>query len=158
MEDVARQVIAGAIDWEQAHVGFDRAVADVPVGARGRRPAGYPHSLWELVEHIRLGQADIVEFMENPSYTALDWPAGYWPDAPAPATDEAWDETLAAVKRDRESLRAIATRPSLDLTATIPWGGERTYLRTILVAADHTAYHVGQIVAVRRLLGVWEGG
>jgi hypothetical protein len=155
MADAWRAIVADALDWEQAHVGFERAVADLPAELRGRRPPGYPHSPWELVEHIRLAQVDLFEFMEDAGYAAPPWPSGYWPASPAPSTATAWDVSIAAVRRDRERLRAIATRPSLDLTAAIPWGEGRTYLRTVLVATDHTAYHVGQLVAVRRLLGAW---
>ena len=157
MDDGARSIVAAAVDWEQAHVSFDRAVADVPTGLRGRRPAGYPHAPWELLEHIRLAQADLVAFMEDPAYVAPAWPAGYWPASPGPPTGAAWEESVEAVRRDRERVRAIAERATLDLTAPIPWGDGQTYLRTILVLVDHTAYHVGQLVAVRRLLGAWSG-
>jgi uncharacterized damage-inducible protein DinB len=155
MNQAARETLAAAIGWEQAHVSFETAVADVPPGARGRRADGYPHSVWELVEHIRLAQADLVAFMAGPAYVAPDWPAGYWPDDPEPPTAEAWAESLAAVRADRDLLRAVATRDGLDLSSEIPWGTGQTYLRTLLLAVDHTAYHVGQIVAVRRLLGAW---
>ncbi len=158
MEDVTRSLIAAALDWEQAHVGFDRAVADLPEDARGRRLDGFPHSPWELVEHIRIAQADFVAYLEDPDYTALNWPDGYWPATAGPPSSAVWDESLAAVRRDRERLQALATHPDLDLTAAIPWGGKHTYLRTLLLAIDHTAYHVGQIVAVRQVLGVWGGG
>ncbi len=150
-----RDVVASALAWEQAHVSFDRAVAGVPEELRGRRPQAYPHSLWELVEHIRLAQADIVAFMEDPAYVEPEWPDGYWPESPEPASSGAWDESVAAVRRDRERLRDIAMRAEPDLMAEIPGGGGRTYLRTILAIVDHTAYHVGQLVAVRRLLRAW---
>jgi hypothetical protein len=150
-----RPIIAAALDWHEAHVPFDAAVDDLAESARGRRPASYPHSPWELVEHIRAAQADLVRFMEDPAYEAPAWPDDYWPGSPEPPSAMAWDESVAAVRRDRQRLREIALRPTLDLTGAIPWGGGRTYLRTILLALDHTAYHVGQLVAVRRLLGAW---
>jgi uncharacterized damage-inducible protein DinB len=150
-----RAIVASSLDWREAHATFDDAVAGLAAELRGRRPGHYPHSAWELVEHIRLAQADLVAFMQNASYTAPKWPDDYWPSEPAPPTAKAWDESIAAVRRDREELQAIATRSTLDLTTTIPWGDGQTYLRTILVAVDHTAYHVGQLIAVRRMLGAW---
>jgi len=150
-----RTIVASSLDWREAHATFDDAVTGMSAELRGRRPEHYPHSAWELVEHIRLAQADLIAFMQNASYTAPKWPDDYWPSEPAPPTATAWDESIAAVRRDRAELKAIATRPTLDLTATIPWGDGQTYLRTILVAVDHTAYHVGQLIAVRQMLGAW---
>jgi hypothetical protein len=158
MHEAARSIVAAAIDSQEAHVPFDRATADLPEADRGRRPQGYPHSPWELLEHMRLAQADLIAFMEDPAYEAPEWPADYWPASPVPPSPAAWAESVAAFRRDRERLRAIALRPELDLTSAIPWGGGRTYLRTLLVAADHTAYHLGQLVTVRRWLGVWPSG
>jgi uncharacterized damage-inducible protein DinB len=153
--DPWRAIVAASLDWHEAHATFDDAVAGLSAELRGRRPGHYPHSAWELVEHIRLTQADLVAFMQNASYTALKWPDDYWPPEPAPSTEQAWDESITAVRRDREELRAITTSPTLDLTTKIPWGEGQTYLRTILVAVDHTSYHVGQLIAVRRMLGAW---
>lgn len=155
LTDPWRIIVASSLDWREAHATFDDAVADLSAEFRGRRPGHYPHSAWELVEHIRLAQADLVAFMLNASYTAPKWPDDYWPSTLSPSTAAAWDESIAAVRHDREELKSIATRPTLDLTATIPWGDGQTYLRTILVAIDHTAYHVGQLIAVRRMLGAW---
>ena len=150
-----RAIVASSLGWHEAHAPFEAAVADLPAELRGRRPERFPHSPWELVDHIRRTQADLMDFLENPAYTAPSWPADYWPSEPAPPTTDAWDESLSAVRRDRERLQAFATHATVDLTARIPWGEGQTYLRTILVAVDHTAYHVGQLIAVRRLLGAW---
>jgi hypothetical protein len=150
-----RDIVASSLDWQEAHATFEDAVAGLSAELRGRRPENYPHSAWELVEHIRFTQADLVAFMQNASYTAPKWPDDYWPSKPAPSTTSAWDKSIAAVQRDREELKTIATRSTIDLTTTIPWGDGQTYLRTILVAVDHTAYHVGQLIAVRRMLGAW---
>ena len=157
MEQYERSILAAALGWREARVGFETAVADLPPALRGRRPGGYPHSPWELLEHVRLAQADLVAFMEDPSYVAPPWPEGYWPPSPAPPSGDAWDASVAAVLADRERLQAIAQRPTLELGARIPWGDGQTYLRTLLVALDHASYHVGQLVAVRRLLGAWAG-
>jgi DinB family protein len=150
-----RAIVASSVDWHEAHATFDDAVAGLSAELRGRRPEHYPHSAWELVEHIRLAQADLIAFMQNATYSAPKWPDDYWPSEPAPPTATAWEESIAAVRRDCEELKAIATRSTLDPAATIPWGDGRTYLRTILVAIDHTAYHVGQLIAVRLMLGAW---
>ena len=150
-----RSIVASSLDWDQAHATFDAAVANMPKELRGTRPENFPHSVWELVEHIRIAQDDLADFMERADYHQLKWPDEYWPSNPAPSSDEAWDKSIAAVLRDREHLKEIAMRSTIDLAAKIPWGTGQTYLRTILVAVDHTAYHVGQILAVRKLLGVW---
>jgi uncharacterized damage-inducible protein DinB len=151
-----RSIVASSLDWGEAHATFDHAVADLPDDQRGRRPEGFPHSPWELVEHIRLTQADLLDFLSNADYTAPKWPEDYWPSAPAPS-GRAWEESIAAVRQDRESIKQLALREDIDLTERIPWGEGQTFLRTILVAVDHTSYHVGQLIAVRRLLGAWKG-
>ncbi len=148
-------IVASSLAWREAHATFDDAVAGLSAELRGRRPAGFPHSAWELLEHIRLAQADLLAFMQDASYSAPKWPDDYWPSNPAPPDDTAWDESIAAVQRGREELKAIATSPTLDLTAKVPRGNGQTYLRTILVVMDHTAYHVGQLIAVRQVLGAW---
>jgi hypothetical protein len=150
-----RAIVASSLDWHEAHATFEDAVAGLAAEVRGRRPEHFPHTAWELLEHIRLTQADLVAFMRSASYAAPKWPDEYWPTEPAPPTDSAWEKSIAAVRSDRDELEAIATRPTLDLTTRIPWGDGQTYLRTILVAVDHAAYHVGQLIAVRRLLGAW---
>jgi len=151
----ARAIIASALDWQEAHATFDAAVADCPAALRGVRPKDFPHSAWELVEHIRIAQEDLADFMESADYPVIKWPDDYWPKAPEPPSDEAWENSIKAVRHDRDRLKEIALRPSIDVTAKIPWGTGQTYLRTILVAIDHTAYHVGQIIAVRKLLNAW---
>jgi uncharacterized damage-inducible protein DinB len=150
-----QSIIASSVDWHEAHAPFEHVTSNMPAAQRGRRPENFPHSAWELVEHIRRAQADIVEFMGNPDYKALKWPDDYWPPTPAPPSDAAWNESIAAVRRDGERLKAIATRDGLDLTSRIPWGDGQNYLRTILVSVVHTSHHTGQLIAVRRLLGVW---
>ena len=151
-----RSIIARSLSWEEAHATFDAAVANLAVDLRGTRPDNFPHSVWELVEHIRIAQEDLADFMERADYHQYKWPDEYWPSNPTPPSEKAWDDSIAAVLHDREYIKEIATRPSIDLTAKVPWGNGQTYLRTILVAVDHTAYHVGQILAVRKLLGAWK--
>lgn len=156
MTDAWRSIVAAALDAREAHVPFDRAVADVPPAWRGRRPDGLPHSPWELVEHVRLAQADLIAYLEDPGYVAPAWPDDYWPATPTPPDDAAWDAAVAAVEAGRARLKTLV-HDLPDPTAPIPWGGEHTYLRTVLVALDHEAYHVGQLVLVRRALGAWPG-
>jgi uncharacterized damage-inducible protein DinB len=148
-------IVASALDWEQAHASLDHAVEGMPADLRGRRPDGFPHSAWELLEHIRITQLDLLEFCRNENYQELPWPDGHWPGAAAPKTERDWDESLAGIRRDRDAFKRFTEEPGRDLTAKIPHGTGQTYLRTVLVAVDHTSYHVGQIVAVRRLLGAW---
>jgi uncharacterized damage-inducible protein DinB len=120
------------------------------------RPPQYPHSPWELLEHIRITQHDLLDFLRNPEYEEkLEWPHDYWPSSPAPPTASAWEKSISEYRRDREALARFTTESKTDLTEKIPRGTGQTYLRTILVAVDHAAYHVGQIVSVRRLLGAW---
>lgn len=151
-----REIIASTLDWEQAHVGLERALDGLPAELRGRRPEDAPFSIWEALEHIRIAQHDLLEFCRNPDYRhTLAWPDDYWPASPEPPSPEAWAESLGAIQRDREALKRWATDTDVDLTEEIPWGDGQTYLRTVLVAADHAAYHVGQIVLIRKLLGAW---
>ena len=153
--DPLRQHLVRLLGWQDAHVNFDDAVEGLPPEFRGRRPPGVTHSPWELVEHLRLAQHDILEFCRNPDYQELTWPADYWPPSAAPPTAEAWDSSIAAFRNDQAALRRMAEDPALDLFAAIPHGSGQTYLRELLLVADHNAYHVGQLVIVRRLLGAW---
>jgi hypothetical protein len=151
-----RAHIAKALDWQEAHVGFDKAVAGLPPELRGRRPAGLPYSAWQLVEHLRLTQHDILEFCRNPDYVEPHWPGDYWPATDAPPSSAAWDESLAGFRLERDALKLVANDAALDLFAKIPHGSGQTYFRELLLIVDHNAYHLGQLVAVRRLLGAWE--
>jgi uncharacterized damage-inducible protein DinB len=155
-DDAVRDHLMRVFDWEEAHVGFDKAVAAVPPEARGARPPGFEHSVWQLLEHIRIAQDDILDFCLNAAYEhTLSWPDGYWPAAAAPPDDAAWQASIAACTQSRKRLQQVA-REVEDLTVPVPTGkANQTYLRAILLAADHVAYHVGQIVSVRRALGVW---
>jgi uncharacterized damage-inducible protein DinB len=154
--NAVREHLARLLDWEDAHVSFDRAVDGVAPAQRGARAAGFEHSPWQLVEHIRIAQEDILDFCVNAAYQqTLTWPDEYWPRDAAPPSERAWTDSIASYARTRQELKQLA-RDTPDLTATVPTGkGRQTYLRAILLTADHTAYHVGQLVAVRRALGIW---
>jgi uncharacterized damage-inducible protein DinB len=147
-----RHQLSLLLERSEAHTGFDAAVAEIPPESRGTRPTGLPHSAWELLEHIRLAQRDILEFCQEADYVKRAWPADYWPSTPGPPSLEAWDESVDAVRRDREELQRMIEDPEVDLLDTVPHGNTQTYLREALLVADHNAYHVGQLMVVRRLL------
>jgi uncharacterized damage-inducible protein DinB len=134
---------------------LDNAVKSLPPELRGKRPEGLPYSVWELVEHIRLTQRDLLEFCVNSDYDEPKWPDDYWPRTPAPPTEASWSESLELIRRDAHELAKFTTDNAPTLTQKIPHGTGQTYLRTVLVAVDHTSHHLGQIIAARRLLGAW---
>ena len=155
-KDDWRAIVASSLNWEQAHGSLEASIKGLSSDLRGRRPNGLPHSVWELLEHIRITQHDLLDFVQNPDYEEkLKWPDDYWPKAQAPASDKAWNECVAAWRKDRMALERFTTETDIDLTTKIPHGTGQTYLRTVLVALDHAAYHVGQIVLTRRALGAW---
>jgi hypothetical protein len=138
-----------------AHVAFDAAIKGLPVELRGKRPKGASHSPWEIVEHMRLAQSDILEFSRDAKHVSPDWPAGYWPKSPAPPNAAAWSRTVKAFKSDLEQMCELVESESTDLFAQIPHGTGQTILREALLVADHNAYHLGELLVVRRLLGAW---
>lgn len=150
-----RELLARQLAWEDAHVGFERALEGLSPELRAAVPAGLPYSAWQLLEHLRLAQHDILDFCVNPGYEEMEWPADYWPKAAAPPSARAWDASVRAYLEDRAAFQELARDPAVDLFARIPHGKGQTILRELLLAADHAAYHVGEIVAVRRALGAW---
>jgi hypothetical protein len=139
-----------------AHATFDQAVKNMPVELRGKRPKGAEHSPWQLLEHLRIAQGDILEFSRDANYKSPKWPDEYWPTKPAPPDDKAWDKTVRAFRKDLKSMCELVTDAQTDLYAKIPHGDGQTILREALLVADHNAYHVGQLVLVRKMLGAWE--
>ena len=135
---------------------FDAASQGLPVAMRGKRPEGAEHSLWEIVEHMRIAQWDILEFSRNPKHASPEWPAGYWPKTQAPPDSSAWNKTIKAFQSDLKTMCQLVARRSTDLYAPIPHGDGQTILREALLIADHNAYHLGELVLVRRLLGAWK--
>jgi hypothetical protein len=152
-----RTQLVNVLAWHDAHVDFDGAIADLPSALRGRVPTGSPYSIWQLVEHLRIAQHDILDFCVNPSYTEMHWPEDYWPKQASPSDGE-WDKALAAYHTDLAAMQALVQDETIDLFAKIPHGSGQTYLREALLIADHAAYHIGQIVLVRRMLGDWKKG
>ena len=153
-ESALRDHLARFLDWDSAHLRFDDAVKDFPPDKRGIRLPGAPHSAWELLEHLRIGLWDIVEFSRDGKHVSPPWPSGYWPPTPAPPTDTAWGESIAAYRESLRALAEMANESDNDLYARIPHGDGQTLLREILVAGDHNAYHVGQLVLLRRIMQV----
>mgnify|MGYP000090574542 FL=1 len=139
----------------QAHCTFDEAVAHMPPARRGEQPDALPYSAWELVAHLRRAQHDLLDYCRTPDYEPPEWPDAYWPEAPAPPRAEAWDEAVAQFKHDRAALSDLVTDETIDLYDTVPASDEHTYLREALLVADHNAYHIGQLVTLRRHLGLW---
>jgi hypothetical protein len=148
-----RDLLRSLLDWDGAHVRFDDAVKDFPRELRGIRPDGGPHSPWELLEHLRIALTDILEFSRDAAHVSPEFPSGYWPSTSAPPTETAWDESADAYRVSLREFGELAADGSIDLFATIPHGTGQTVLREILLAADHNAYHVGQLMMVRRILG-----
>ena len=157
MDDrLLRTQLVNLLDSKEAHATFEAAVEAVPFRTAALVPRLWQYSIWQLVEHIRIAQADILDFTVNASYEErLKWPADYWPKARGPRTSAAWKKAIADYRRDLEAMKEVA-RTAPDLFAVVPRGKDhQTYLRNVLLLADHTAYHVGQIVALRRQLGFW---
>ena len=152
-----RDHLIRALDWQEAHVPFDKAVEGIAAEKRGERAAGFDHSAWQLVEHMRLAQEDILDFCVSAAYEhKMTWPDDYWPKQPAPPDEQAWTDSIKSFVRSRSEFKRLA-RDIEDLGARVPRGsGNQTYFRAILLVIDHAAYHVGQLVAVRRALGIWK--
>jgi uncharacterized damage-inducible protein DinB len=151
-----REQLAAVLRWEDAHTSLDRVVEGVPQARWSAAEPGLPYTLWQLLEHIRLAQHDILDFCRNPGYAELRWPDDYWPPAGATPSPDEVSASIAALREDREALAAMALDSRIDLFARIPHGTGQTYLRELLLAADHTSYHLGQMVVVRRALGIWD--
>lgn len=155
-EKALREHLVNLLTGDSAHLNFEAAVKNLPLEVRGKRPKGAEHSLWEILEHLRIAQWDILEFSRNPKHKSPDFPAGYWPTSQAPANEQAWKKSVDAFRADLKAMAELVKDPSTDLFAKIPHGDGQTILREALVLADHNAYHLGQFVLVRRLLGAWK--
>jgi uncharacterized damage-inducible protein DinB len=150
-----RKHLVELLRGSHAHVDFAAAIRDLPARLRGARPEGVEHSPWELLEHLRLAQRDILGFSRDPAHVSPPWPEGYWPAAVEPPDAAAWDRSVAAFLADLEAMERLVAAPAADLFQPFAHGQGQTLLREAMLAADHNAYHVGQIVALRRLLGDW---
>lgn len=150
--------LKGLLNGGQAHATFEDAVRDFPEEHRGTVPQGLPYSAWQLVEHIRIAQRDILEFSAPPTggYQPKAWPEDYWPESPKPSSARAWEMSIAAIQKDREAFEALLSKPGADIYKPFRWGEGQNLLREALLIADHAAYHVGELIMLRRLLGIWQ--
>jgi hypothetical protein len=139
-----------------AHLSFDKAIAGLPAKLRGAKPAGLPYSPWRLLEHMRICQWDILDFCRNPHYKTLKFPDDYWPKEDAPPSATAWNASIKSFQNDLKEMEKLVDDPKTDLFARIPHGDGQTILREALLVADHNAYHLGQLIVVRRMLGAWK--
>jgi hypothetical protein len=154
--DPIREQIVTLLHGGEAHARFEEAVKDFPAELQGVRPDGAPHSAWELLEHIRIAQWDIYEFSVNAKHVSPKWPEGYWPESPKPPNAAAWTKSVEAIKKDLAAMQQLVADPKTDLNQKIAHGTGHTVLREALLLADHNAYHLGQLVLVRRLLKAWQ--
>jgi hypothetical protein len=151
-----REHVLSLLGGGNAHLDWKAAFKGIPPKLRGVRPAGLPYSIWEQLEHMRIAQSDIYEFSWNSKHASPEWPAGYWPKTPAPPSAKAWDKSLKSFSQDLAAMKKLVENPKTDLFARIPHGTGQTILREALLVADHNAYHLGQVLTVRRLLGNWK--
>jgi uncharacterized damage-inducible protein DinB len=153
---VMREQLVELLKGGSAHLTFDKAVADLPADLRGAKPAGQPHTPWRLLEHMRIAQRDILDFCQNPKYVAPRWPDEYWPATDAPPAPAAWDKSVKQFRKDLRAMQDLVSDLAARLFAPIPHGQGQTIFREAMLVADHNAYHLGQLVLLRRLLGAWE--
>jgi hypothetical protein len=156
MNDPIREQVVHMLQGGHAHVTFDDAVKDFPSKLRGIKPAGAPHTAWQILEHIRIAQWDILGFSKDSKHVSPSWPEGYWPKSDKPPSDAAWKKSVAAIRKDLGAMQKLIANPKTELHARIPHGTGQTILREALVMADHNAYHIGQLVLLRRLAGAWK--
>ncbi len=155
LETELKTQLKALLDGGQAHAKLDDAIKDMPFDKQGIVPEGLPYSAWQLLEHIRIAQQDILEFSDNAdgSYKPMKWPDDYWPKSPEPPSKSAWDDSVAALKKDRSAFEKLLKER--DLTEAFPWGDGQNLLREALLIADHESYHTGELIVTRRLLGAW---
>jgi hypothetical protein len=155
-DKLLREHVVYLLNGGGAHAQFDAVIKDMPEKLRGVKPEGLPHTAWMLLDHLRLAQWDILEFSRNAKHESPKWPEGYWPKNERPANSEAWNKSVLQFRKDLKAMQELVSNPKTDLFVRIPWGDGQTVLREALLVADHNAYHVGQLVDLRRLLGAWK--
>jgi hypothetical protein len=154
-QSALREHLGELLSGGNAHLNFERAVAGLPAELCGAKPNGQPHTPWRLLEHMRIAQWDILRFTVDAHHVSPQFPAGYWPEGDAPHDPGAWDRSVRSFRADLEAMKHLVVDPAVDLLAAIPHGQGQTYLREALLVADHNAYHLGQLVLIRRLVGAW---
>ena len=155
MTDPVREQVLALLRGGNAHISFDDAIKDFPAKLRGTKPNGAEHTAWQLLEHLRIAQWDILEFSRSGKHVSPEFPGGYWPKTEKPPNDDAWEKSITSFKKDLKAMEKLIEDTKTDLHAKIPHGTGQTIFREALLVADHNAYHLGQIVLLRRLLGAW---
>ncbi len=155
-EKSLREHLLNLLKGDGAHVDFEAAVKDLPANLRGKRPKGAEHSPWEVLEHLRIAQWDILEFIRNPKHVSPEFPSGYWPRSETPPSEKAWDHAVAAFRADLRAISDLLASDATDLFAPLAHAEGKTILREALLVADHNSYHLGELVLLRRLLGAWQ--
>jgi hypothetical protein len=155
-DKVLREHLLNLLKGDGAHADFEAAVKNLPPGLQGKRPKGSEHSPWEVLEHLRIAQWDILEFSRNAKHVSPEFPSGYWPSNPGPPNEKAWDKSADAFRSDLKAMVELVANESTDLFTPIAHGEGKTILREALLVADHNAYHLGELVLLRRLLGAWQ--
>ncbi|MCK5573972.1 MAG: DinB family protein [Bacteroidetes bacterium] len=155
-EAALRKRLVELLRGKGAHVAFEEALGNFPEHLRGKGVSGIPYTAWQILEHLRIAQWDILEFSRNQKHVSPEWPDGYWPDGEAPSDDGAWDRSVSDFNRDQKEMQDLVSDPDTDLHARIPHGTGQDILREALLVADHNAYHLGQLVMLRKMLGAWE--
>jgi hypothetical protein len=151
-----RKHLLELLDGGHAHATFDQVIRDFPAKYRGEIPQGLQHSAWMLLEHMRIAQWDIIDFSRNSKYKPLKWPSDYWPKSPSPSNAIEWEKSIQSFHDDLDAMKMLVSDPKTDLFAKLPWGEGQTVLREAMLVADHNAHHLGQLIDVRRLLGIWK--
>ena len=154
-DQLMREQLLALLRGNQAHMTFDEAVAQFPLEYINRKPPNVPYTPWHLLEHLRIAQGDILEFIRNPDYVSPDWPSGYWPSAEAQADGTQWQQSIAAFRADLEALEALVTDPATDLFAPLPQGLPYTVFREIVVVGNHNSYHIGEFAILRQVMDSW---
>lgn len=151
-----RKHLIELLNGGHAHASFDQVIEDFPDKLRGEIPVSLPHSAWMLLEHMRIAQWDILDFSRNPKYEEMKWPDDHWPKTQAPPDAKAWDKSVKSFRDDLAAMKELVSDAKTDLFARIPWGNGQTILREAMLVADHNSHHLGQLIDVRRLLGIWK--
>ena len=154
-DDIVREQLLALLRGGHAHMSFDQAANDFPLAYVNTRPPDTPYTLWHLLEHMRLAQWDILEFIRNPDHVSPEWPAGYWPDPQAEADASQWEQTIEAFRSDLRTLENMVKNPEVDLYADLPHATGYNILREILLVSDHNAYHIGELGILRQVMGLW---
>ena len=141
-----------------AHVSFEKAVADLPEELRGKKPRRLPYTPWQQLEHMRIAQRDILEYIEDPEYRLPSWPDDYWPKPDQKADARAWKKTVADFRRDRAALEKIAANPRVALGSGLPYAQQHTLIRELLIVSEHNTYHIGEFAILRQVMGTWPAG